>query len=58
MKTAIVYVVGPRNMFSVDHCEVNEIVARGNHPRATCVAMTIKHMNNDMNAHVCELNYL
>ena len=41
MKTAIVYVVGRRNMFVVHYREVqggDEIARRGDHRRATSVA--------------------
>ena len=41
MKTAGVYVVGPQNTFAIHHREVqgrDEIIARGEHPRATHVA--------------------
>jgi hypothetical protein len=38
MKTAIVYVVGPRNTFAVDHREVTEMAMREDHPRVTHVA--------------------
>ena len=38
VKTAVVYVVGPRNMFAIFHQEVNEITARGDYSRATHVA--------------------
>ena len=41
VKTAVVYVVGPRNMFAIHHREVrggDEIAARGDHQRATHVA--------------------
>ena len=35
MKTARVYVVGPRNMFAIHHREVNETTERGEYSRAT-----------------------
>ena len=38
VKTAVVYVVGPRNMFAIFHREVNEITVRGDYSRATHVA--------------------
>ena len=41
MRTARVYVVGPRNTFAVHYREVqggDEIARRGEHRRATCVA--------------------
>ena len=38
VKTTVVYVVGPRNMFEIHHREVNEITERGDYSRATHVA--------------------
>ena len=35
VKTAVVYVVGPRNIFAIHHREVNETTERGEYSRAT-----------------------
>ena len=38
VKTTVVYVVGPRNMFAIHHREGNETTERGEYSRATQVA--------------------
>ena len=56
VKTAVVYVVGPRNMFAIHHREVNETTERGEYSRATHVALRNDDETNESHDVFCDLD--